>query len=362
MVIPAGARINMETQIEKITHDPELDKKIYERAGKILRAGGLVAFPTETVYGLGGNASDPEAAKAIYKAKGRPSDNPLIVHIAKRSDLRSLAEDVTEKAEKLMDRYWPGPITFILKRKTGVPDEVTGGLDTVAVRMPAHPVARKLIEISGVFIAAPSANLSGRPSPTRVGHVIEDLSGRIDMIIEDDSVDIGLESTIVDCSVDPPVLLRPGNVTPEDIRALIGDLLISEAVAGAVMVNGDTPRAPGMKYRHYAPEAPLIIVKGRPDAVVDKINEMTEKDKQAGKKTAVMATDENKDRYSADIVISLGPGKNYRQIGEKLFAALREMDKYKVQSIYSESFETDRLGLAIMNRLLKASDNNIISV
>ncbi len=352
----------METQIKKITHNKDLDKEIYKRAADILKEGGLVSFPTETVYGLGGDAFNPNAARAIYKAKGRPSDNPLIVHIAKRADLDFIVKDIPQRAKDLMDKYWPGPLTFILKGKDKLPRETTGGLSTVAVRMPSHPVARKLIEESGVFIAAPSANLSGKPSPTRAGHVIEDLTGRIDMIIEDDSVDIGLESTIVDFSTDKPVLLRPGHISLEDLRKDLGEILVSDAVVGSLIVNEDTPKAPGMKYRHYAPEAPLTIVRGDNDSVVERINKLLNEARQSGKKSAVLATEENKDRYKADLVICLGSRKDYKKIGENLFSALRQMDECKAEVIYSESFETGKLGLAIMNRLIKASDNNIISV
>ena len=219
----------METIIKKITHTEE-DKKIYEQAGQILRAGGLVAFPTETVYGLGADALDAKASAKIYAAKGRPSDNPLIVHIADVNALYDLAKEVPDKALVLAEKFWPGPLTMILKKKDKVPDSITGGLGTVAIRMPSHPVAAELIRSSGVYIAAPSANTSGKPSPTRAEHVINDLSGRIDMIIQDDTVDIGVESTIIDLSEEVPTILRPGYITQAMFEEAIGKTIIDPAI------------------------------------------------------------------------------------------------------------------------------------
>ena len=241
----------METIIKKITHTEE-DKKIYEQAGQILRAGGRVAFPTETVYGLGADALDAKASAKIYAAKGRPSDNPLIVHIADVNALYDLAKEVPDKALVLAEKFWPGPLTMILKKKDKVPDSITGGLGTVAIRMPSHPVAAELIRSSGVYIAAPSANTSGKPSPTRAEHVINDLSGRIDMIIQDDTVDIGVESTIIDLSEEVPTILRPGYITQAMFEEAIGKTIIDPAIMGSLK-EGVIPKAPGMKYKHYAP-------------------------------------------------------------------------------------------------------------
>lgn len=236
----------MDTIVAKITNDSLTDKKIYEQAGKILREGGLVAFPTETVYGLGADALDEKASAKIYAAKGRPSDNPLIVHIADIEALYKLSCEVPDKALKLADKFWPGPLTMILKKSDIVPDSITGGLGTVAIRMPSHKVAAELIRTSGVYIAAPSANTSGKPSPTRASHVIKDLSGKIDMIIEDDTVDIGVESTIIDLSEEVPTILRPGYITKEMFEEVIGGVRIDPAITEGVK-SGVVPKAPGMK-------------------------------------------------------------------------------------------------------------------
>lgn len=260
----------METIVKIITHTEE-DKKIYEQAGKILRDGGLVAFPTETVYGLGADALDAKASAKIYAAKGRPSDNPLIVHIADVNALYDLASEVPEKALVLAEKFWPGPLTMILKKQDKVPDSITGGLGTVAIRMPSHPVAAELIRRSGVYIAAPSANTSGKPSPTRAEHVINDLSGRIDMIIQDDTVDIGVESTIIDLSEEVPTILRPGYITQAMFEEAIGKTIIDPAIMGSLK-EGVVPKAPGMKYKHYAPNADVTIVEGPHEKVVEYIN------------------------------------------------------------------------------------------
>lgn len=245
----------MDTIYEKITDDDNKNDEIINRAADILKKGGLVAFPTETVYGIGGDALNPESSRKIYKAKGRPSDNPLIVHIGNRNQIDGIAEEFQEKAELLAERFWPGPLTMVLKKKSCVPPETTGGLETVAVRMPAHKVAKKLLS-SGIYIAAPSANTSGKPSPTKAGYVYEDLNGRIDMIIEDDTVNIGVESTIIDMTKDVPVLLRPGHISREDIEEIIGHIDVDKTIAGVDNYKkadkNTRPLAPGMMYRHYA--------------------------------------------------------------------------------------------------------------
>ena len=241
----------METIIAQITENEEQNQKIYEQASDILKRGGLVAFPTETVYGLGADALDEEASAKIYAAKGRPSDNPLIVHIADTKALEELSCDVTAQAKLLAEKFWPGPLTMILKKSDCVPKSITGGLGTVAIRMPSHPVAAQLIRTSGVYIAAPSANISGKPSPTRGEHVIHDMKGRIDMIIVDDTVDIGVESTIVDLSEDVPTILRPGYITKEMLSEVLGEVRIDPAIMGSVKP-GVVPKAPGMKYKHLS--------------------------------------------------------------------------------------------------------------
>ena len=334
----------MDTIVAKITNDSLTDKKIYEQAGKILREGGLVAFPTETVYGLGADALDEEASAKIYAAKGRPSDNPLIVHIADIEALYKLSCEVPDKALKLADKFWPGPLTMILKKSDVVPDSITGGLGTVAIRMPSHKVAAELIRTSGVYIAAPSANTSGKPSPTRASHVIKDLSGKIDMIIEDDTVDIGVESTIIDLSEEVPTILRI-------------DPAITEGVKSGVV-----PKAPGMKYKHYAPDADLKIVEGDEAKVVEYINDNVNRLISQGYKVAVMTTEEGKHNYNKGIIVSMGHKDDELSAARHLYAVLREFDNENVDYVFSESFETDNVGRAVMNRLIKAAGHTIINV
>lgn len=334
------------------------------RAGEILREGGLVAFPTETVYGLGGDALSPFAAKKIYTAKGRPSDNPLIVHIADWKDIFEITSNVPETAYKLADKFWPGPLTMIFEKSEKVPLQTTGGLGTVAVRMPMHPIALSLIRESGVYVAAPSANKSGRPSPTCAGHVIEDLSGKIDMIINGGVVGIGLESTIVDMTGKLPVILRPGAVTREMLEEVIGPVSVDRTLLDkepkAALKNTFIPKAPGMKYRHYAPKGVLTVVEGDIGEVIKLINELVSKRKSEGHVAAVIATDETMGSYDADIVKSIGSRKEKGSIAAGLFAVLREMDYLGAEYIYTESFDDDYFGNAIMNRLRKASGYNII--
>jgi L-threonylcarbamoyladenylate synthase len=349
----------METIIAKITDDESKNQSIYDTAGKILKRGGLVAFPTETVYGLGADALDEKASAKIYAAKGRPSDNPLIVHIADKNDLYQLAAEVPESALKLSNSFWPGPLTMILKKKSIVPDTITGGLGTVAIRMPSHPVASRLIRESGVFIAAPSANTSGKPSPTRAKHVINDMNGKIDMIIADDTVDIGVESTIVDLSEGVPTILRPGYITKDMLSQVLGEVRIDPAIMGSVKA-GVVPKAPGMKYKHYAPDASLAIVEGEQDAVIQRINELVKEKELLGYKVGIMTTEEMQNRYQSGIIKAVGTKDNEASVARNLFAALREFDQLGVQYIYSESFSTHDVGMAVMNRLIKAAGHTII--
>lgn len=351
----------MDTIIEKITGDSVHDGKIIQKAADIIKKGGLVAFPTETVYGLGGDAFDADAAARIYAAKGRPSDNPLIVHIAETSDLTELSDNVSEAVYALAERFWPGPLTVIIKKNCRVPDTVTGGLDTVAVRLPDNMTARAFIKASGTFIAAPSANLSGRPSPTAAEHVEEDLSGRIDMIIDGGDIDIGLESTIVDMTGEVPVLLRPGFVTAEMLRAALGELSFDPALMSGV--SGEVrPKAPGMKYRHYAPKAEMTVVEGDRDAVADKIKRLVESDAARGRKAGIMVSEENKDFFGEGEIICLGSRTNPEEIARHLFGALREFDERGVDIIYAEAFPREGIGYAVMNRLLKAAGQRVIKV
>ena len=351
----------METIIKKITNDLENDKLIISEAGRIIREGGLVAFPTETVYGLGGDAFSPDAAAKIYAAKGRPSDNPLIVHIAKVEDLKALSDEVPQAAYMLADKFWPGPLTIIVKKNDRVPMSVTGGLNTVAVRLPANTIARGIIEESQTFIAAPSANLSGRPSPTTGEHVIEDLSGRVDMIVDGGTIDIGLESTIVDLSETIPVVLRPGFITVEELREVIGEVVIDPAIKGTLKEDV-APKAPGMKYRHYAPKALLTIVKGEEKKVVDKLLQLLKEDVEKGLKVGIMTTVKHKGLFDKGEVICLGEADNNEEIARNLFWALRRFDELNVDVIYSEAFSEEGVGQAVMNRLNKAAGHRTILV
>ena len=349
----------METQVRRLSYS-QIDETMIEEAGRIIRKGGLVAFPTETVYGLGGDALNPESSKKIYAAKGRPSDNPLIVHIADKRDLYRIVREVPEKAKKLMEAFWPGPLTMIFYKNELVPQATTGGLDTVAVRMPSDRIAAAFIRAAGGFVAAPSANVSGRPSTTTAAHVEEDLSGRIEMILDGGQAVIGLESTIVDMSVEPPVILRPGAVTEEMMEAVIGPLEVDKAIIAPD--SGVKPKAPGMKYRHYAPRADLAVVEGSTEAVIASINRLAEQAEAEGKRVGIIATDETKDRYPKGLVLSLGARKHEEEIAQHLFEVLRDFDETDVDCIYSEAFDEASIGPAIMNRLLKAAGHKVIQV
>lgn len=330
------------------------------RAGDIIQNGGLVAFPTETVYGLGGDALNRESSRKIYEAKGRPSDNPLIVHICRLEDMERIADPVPEEAFRIAEAFWPGPLTMILHKTELVPTETTGGLDTVAVRFPSDRTARKLIEYGGGYIAAPSANLSGRPSPTLAKYVAQDMAGRIDMIIDGGRVGIGLESTILDLTVSPPQILRPGYVTGEMLSRILKR--VDTDVTILKEDSGQAPRAPGMKYRHYAPRGELTIVEGSSDAVIEYINWQAAWDRERGETTGILCTSESSPRYAADVIKCVGSRRDEESIARNLFSALREFDDGGVTKIYAESFEAAGLGQAIMNRLLKAAGHRIVQV
>ena len=351
----------MKTIIQRIDPENFRDEELQE-ACSILQKGGLVAFPTETVYGLGGDALRQEASAKIYMAKGRPSDNPLIVHIADMDSLRDVADNVSEEALQLAENFWPGPLTMIFKKREKVPKSTTGGLETVAVRMPSHPVARALIRESGVYIAAPSANTSGRPSPTKAEHVREDLDGRIDMILDGGAVGIGLESTIVDMSTNVPTILRPGYITKEMLERVLDNVQVDPAITAKTMNPNIVAKAPGMKYRHYAPKGQMTIVEGESEAVIREINRLVREKKQEGSSVAVIATAETEMRYVCDHVKSIGSRKTEGSIAAGLYDILREMDHIGAEYIYAESFEQDGLGKAIMNRMLKAAAYHVIKV
>ena len=352
----------MKTIIKKITDEFNIvNNEIIQTAAGIIRRGGLVAFPTETVYGLGGDAFDATAASRIYEAKGRPSDNPLIVHISDIKDLERVCDDVPDVAYMLAERFWPGPLTIILKKNDSVPMSVTGGLDTVAVRLPSHPVARAIIAESGTLIAAPSANLSGRPSPTVGSHVAEDLDGRIDMIIDGGAIEIGLESTIVDLTGENPMILRPGYITKEMLKDVLGCIETDPAIESGVKADV-APKAPGMKYRHYAPKSELIIVKGDKDKVISKMQDLLREGKAKGLKVGIMTTEENAASFLEGEVICLGRRSDEKEIARHLFATLRRFDELDVDVIYSEAFTEEGIGQAIMNRLQKAAGHKTIKV
>lgn len=351
--------ISMETKIIKIDKK-QINKSMIQEAGDILKRGGLVAFPTETVYGLGADALSGEAAAKIYAAKGRPSDNPLIVHITNMGDLEKVAEKIPAEAVKIAGKYWPGPLTMIFHKKDIVPYGTTGGLDTVAVRMPSHEIAREVIDAGGGFIAAPSANTSGRPSPTTAQHVKEDMDGRIEMIVDGGPVEIGVESTILDMTVTPPMILRPGAVTEEMLTELIGAVAVDHTLITADST--EAPKAPGMKYRHYAPNAELVIIEGPAPKVTEEINRLARARQKEGYKVGIIGTEETVSGYTSGDVKSIGTREDESTIAGRLYAVLREFDDDGVNYIYSESFATGGIGSAIMNRLLKAAGHHVINI
>lgn len=330
-----------------------------EEAAMILRNDGLVAFPTETVYGLGANGLNPFAAQKIYAAKGRPSDNPLIIHIADMNALNELTTGVSEKGMKLANAFWPGPLTLICNKSDKVPYGTTGGLETVAIRMPSHPIAYELIKQSKVYVAAPSANVSGRPSPTKAEHVIDDLSGIVDMIIDGGKVAIGLESTIVDVTGEIPTILRPGYITLDMLKEVVGEVAYDPAVLKRANQENIIAKAPGMKYKHYAPKGELTIFEGESEKVIEAINRNVAMKMEEGYVVGVIGTDETINKYPQGIVKTIGTRSDEETIARGLFEILRDFDKEEVQFIYSESFQSSRLGQAIMNRLLKAAGYHI---
>ena len=347
----------MDTQIIQVD-EQHIQINLLRQAGEIIKAGGLVAFPTETVYGLGGDALNPDSSRKIYEAKGRPSDNPLIVHICRMEDLPYLVKEIPEAAKKLADAFWPGPLTMIFRKSPAVPTETTGGLATVAVRMPSHKTALSFIREAGGYVAAPSANRSGKPSPTCAKYVEEDMAGRIEMILDGGDVEIGLESTIVDMTEEIPVILRPGYITKEMLEEALG----SVREDGTMMSDesGQAPKAPGMKYRHYAPKGSRVIVDGEEARVTAYINEQLERLRREGHRTGVIGTDATIARYRGDVCKSAGSREDENTIAKELYRILREFDDEEVTAIFSESFDTAGIGQAIMNRLLKAAGHHMI--
>jgi len=339
----------------KDENDPQL-----ETAARILREGGTVIFPTETVYGLGANGLSAEAAGRIYAAKGRPSDNPLILHIADWRQISQVAAVVPPVAEALARHFWPGPLTLILQKRPEVPAAVTGGLDTVAVRLPAHPVARRLIALAGVPVAAPSANLSGKPSPTRAAHVVADMDGRVDCILCGEASHDGVESTVLDLTVTPPVVLRPGGVTLEALQAVLPEVVMDLALEAHQAAL--TPKAPGMKYAHYAPEAPLTLFTGAGEAALSGLTAAVRASQASGLSVAVMAQEEHRSRFEAlgAAFVTLGAGDRPEEAARLLFQALRQCNELEVAQIFALGIPERGIGRAVMNRLRKAAGGNVV--
>ncbi|HLE07917.1 MAG TPA: L-threonylcarbamoyladenylate synthase [archaeon] len=343
----------MQTKIIEVNpQHPEKEK--IEQAAKIIKAGGLVAFPTETVYGLGADALNKDSFKKIYGAKNRPSDNPIIVHVARKEDLKEIVANVPEIAEILIKKFWPGPLTLLFKKKKNVP--APKGMDTIAVRMPSHKIALALIKNSAP-IAAPSANLSGKPSPTTAQHVIDDLNGRIDMIIDGGPVEIGVESTVLDITKKVPMILRPGGVTYEQLKKVLGKIEIHPSINSRLKLK--RVASPGMKYRHYAPNAEMIVFEGKEKNIVKKINDMV--GRYENKKVGILATKETAAKYSKHFMVKvMGSRKIPKSIAKNLFSMLREFDKEDVQIIFAEGISTSGIGLGVMNRIRKAAGYRIV--
>lgn len=350
-----------------------MDRTGIEQAAEIIKSGGLVAFPTETVYGLGGDALNPQASEKIYAAKGRPSDNPLIVHVCSVDQIVPLVQTLTEDAEKLMKAFWPGPLTIILPKSELVPEETTGGLQTVALRMPEHAYALELIEKSGTPIAAPSANTSGRPSPTEAAHVYEDLNGKIEMILDGGTVGIGVESTIIDLSGEIPALLRPGAITREELSEVLGKAVeIDPAILSGSVEAGIAPKAPGMKYRHYAPEAQMHLVQAAgadvqseaDRCVAEEIIRLAESDLAVGKRVGILCCEETEALYDgkaagADLKI-LGSRQHPLSMTHNLYRQLRAYDTDRIEVIYAEAYSDEGVGFALMNRMRKAAGGSVL--
>ncbi|MDN3018093.1 L-threonylcarbamoyladenylate synthase [Paenibacillus sp. BSR1-1] len=338
--------------VDKNVDNLESNPQIVD-AANFLRENEVVALPTETVYGLGGNAESDEAVAKIFAAKGRPGDNPLIIHIADKEHLSRFVSEVSRTAEVLMDAFWPGPLTIVFNKKEGVLSEkATAGLSTVAVRMPDHPVALALLKSCGLPIAAPSANSSGKPSPTSADHVLDDLNGKIAGVVDGGQTGVGVESTVVDCTEAVPVILRPGGVTKEQLEDVIGEVRIDPALTD----EASKPKSPGMKYKHYAPNAPLYLVSGTRDF----LQRLVEEEEKEGLSAGVLTTEEYVDQFKADVVLACGHRDELETVAAALYDTLRRFNQLKVDIIFSEMFPNEGVGHAIMNRLLKAAGNKII--
>ena len=346
-------------------HPLHPQKKYIRFAARVLLAGGTVAFPTETVYGLGANALDGAAVEKIFLARRRPGDNPLIVHVARREELDRLVTRVPAQAERLIDLFWPGPLTLILPRSWAVPDQVTAGLDTVAVRMPRHPVALALIRAAGVPVAAPSANLSGKPSPTSGLHVLRDLAGRVNLVLDGGRAEVGLESTVLDLTGDCPLILRPGGVSREELEQVLGQVALDPALAqdhsGLLK-----PRSPGLKYTHYAPAARVFVIRAAlPERLPEALVRLVRRARTRGKRVGLLLTAETarefiRQKIQPDYLEVMGSRNRPQEIAARLFEALRNCDRHRLDLVYAESIPEKGIGLAVMNRLLKAAGYRVI--
>lgn len=343
----------MKTKIVTIEVLNEAALSDLEAVASLIKAGGTVVFPTETVYGLGAAAQNPEAIKKIFAAKGRPDDNPLIVHIAGLDQVQLLVANIPKKAQLLMDIFWPGPLTIIMEKASTIPIEVTGGLNTVGVRFPDHPIAQAFIKMAGCPIAAPSANRSGRPSPTQGKHVLEDLDGRVDGMILSSDAELGLESTVIDMTVEPPVVLRPGDITVAELREVLGKVAVSANVTENVIP--EKVASPGMKYTHYSPRGELVVVKGTPEEIRAKIIRALSHYKGKPMTIGVLASDETMAFYREGLIISLGSRNDPKEMSKNLFSRLRTFDELGVGKIYAEDVPLNNETLALINRLYKAA-------
>jgi L-threonylcarbamoyladenylate synthase len=340
-------------KVDKYVDNLESNPQVVD-AARFLRENEVVAMPTETVYGLGGNAESDAAVEKIYAAKGRPGDNPLIIHIAETEQLKGFVAEIPEKAQTLMDKFWPGPLTIIFKLKEGILSEkATAGLSTVGVRMPSHPVALALLKTCGLPIAAPSANSSGKPSPTKAEHVIDDLNGKIAGVVDSGPTGVGVESTVLDCTEAVPVILRPGGVTKEQLEAVIGEVRVDQALTDETV----KPKAPGMKYRHYAPNAEMYLVSGTRTF----LQQLVDEKRREGLRVGVLTTEEHRADYEADIVLACGQRAELESVAAALYDTLRHFNQMNVDVIFSEMFPISGVGQAIMNRLQKAAGNKVIA-
>lgn len=348
----------MDTEV-LVLKDPE-DPEIIDKAAKVIARGGLVAFPTETVYGLGANGLDERAVAKIYEAKGRPNDNPMILHVSSLEMCERLVKNIPKEAKDCMDMFWPGPLTMIFEKKDLIPDRVSAGLPTVAIRMPSDRFARGMIAKADLPVAAPSANTSGRPSPTKASHVLEDMAGKIDLIIDGGSTEVGIESTVLDMTVKPPMLLRPGGVTLEDLKALLKDVDVDPSLLGGEPKEVLHPKSPGQKYKHYAPKADCLLFGGNLKNIAKEVNRRIRENPD--KKIAVLATEETMDFYQEKpyLLLNMGSRDHLEEVAHNIFDDLRQCDEEEVDLIFVEGFDFQGMGQGIMNRLLKACGGKVV--